>query len=112
MTYDRSTVVVTSDPLGNTPRRPYLILSDQSHPFAGSQYIAVGITTTEYDESIPLADSFVRGSLDRESLVSPWAVVSVLDDHIERAVAHVSESVTERTARQTAGYIRDRLTDG
>jgi hypothetical protein len=80
------------DPFGNTPRRPYLILSDQSHPFAGSQYIAVGITTTEYDESIPLADSFVRGSLDRESLVSPGAVVSLLGKRRKGEFEHLISS--------------------
>ncbi|WP_235007126.1 hypothetical protein [Haloarcula mannanilytica] len=64
MMHRRGTVVVASDPFGNTPRRPYLVISDETHPFAGEQYIALGISTKEYDESISLADSFVEGRLD------------------------------------------------
>ncbi len=40
----RGSVVVAADPYGNTSRRPYLIVSDESHPFAGEQYIAAGIS--------------------------------------------------------------------
>ena len=60
--YDRGVIVVASDPFGNTPRRPYLIVSDETHPFAGKQYIALGITTKEYAESLPLADAFETGT--------------------------------------------------
>ena len=102
--YRRSTVVVASDPFGNTPRRPYLVVSDESHPFPGEQYIAVGISTREYDESVPLADTFVEGSLDRESFVAPWAVVSLREANLERAVARVTDSVTETTVRRMAGF--------
>ena len=28
----RGSIVVASDPYGHTPRRPYLILSDEAHP--------------------------------------------------------------------------------
>ena len=89
--YDRGSVVVASDPFGNTPRRPYLVLSNKTHPFAGEQYIAIGITTKEYDESIPLAGTFLEGGLNHESFLSPWAVVSLLDSHTERTVARVTE---------------------
>jgi hypothetical protein len=54
--FRRGSIVVASDPYGHTPRRPYLILSDEAHPFAGEQYIAAGITTKEYLPSISLRD--------------------------------------------------------
>ena len=103
----RGTIVVASDPFGNTPHRPYLVVSDESHPFAGEQYIALGISTKEYAESIPLADSFVEGRLDRESFIAPWAVVSLRSSNIEQSVARVTESVTETAVRRmaaVAGY--------
>ncbi|AWB28014.1 hypothetical protein [Halococcoides cellulosivorans] len=106
--YRRGTVVVAADPFGTTPRRPYLVVSDDTHPFAGEQCIAVGISTKSYDESIPLADAFVEGRLDRESFVAPWAVVSLRDATIDRAVARVSEAVTDATVRRMAGYVDDR----
>ncbi|MDQ2072366.1 hypothetical protein RBH20_07445 [Haloarcula sp. H-GB4] len=102
--YRRGTVVVAGDPSGDTPHRPYLIVSDESHPFAGEQYIAVGISTKEYDESISLADAFVEGRLDRESFVAPWAVISLRNNNIEQAVARVTDSVTERAVRRMAVF--------
>lgn len=103
--YSRGSVVVASDPFGNTPRRPYLVVSDDTHPFAGRQYIAVGISTTRYDESVPLTDAFIEGELNRESFVSPWAVVSLLDRNIDRAVARVTDAILERVALRLAAFI-------
>jgi hypothetical protein len=87
--YDRETVVVASDPSDNTLCRPSLLVSDGTHPFAGEQYIVAGISTKKYDDSVPLAASFIAGELARESFVSPWAVVSILESDIGRAVAKV-----------------------
>ena len=85
--HDRGVIVVADDPFGETPRRPYLIVSGNDHPFAGEQYIALGITTKEYSASLSLADAFETGTLTRPSSVSPWAVVSLLATDIDRAVA-------------------------
>lgn len=91
--YERGVVVVAADPFGHTPRRPYLIISGDEHPFAGQQYIALGITTEEYPESLPLTDAFETGTLQRESFISPWAVVSLMDVDVDRAVARVTDSI-------------------
>jgi hypothetical protein len=91
--YERGVVVVAADPFGHTPRRPYLLISGDEHPFAGQQYIALGITTKEYTESLPLTDAFETGTLDRESFLSPWAVVSLMDVDIDRAVARVTDTM-------------------
>ncbi|EMA70203.1 hypothetical protein [Halorubrum distributum] len=103
--YRRGTVVVASDPFGNAPRRPYLIVSDGSHPFAGAQYIGAGISTKEYDASVPLAGAFVEGGLDRESFVAPWAVVSLREATVDRAVARVEDDVTETTVRRLVQFV-------
>lgn len=105
--FRRGSVVAASDPYGHTPRRPYLVLSDDTHPFAGSQYIAAGITTKEYPPSIPLEGRFVQGGLTETSFISPWAGVSLRDGDIERAVAVVEEKGADTTAErlsQFAGY--------
>lgn len=111
MRYERGYVVVAVDPLGDTPRRPYLVVSDDSHPFAGRQYIALGISTQEYNESIPIAGEFVEGELNRESFVSPWAVVSLRNNHIERAVAQLSTELTTEATKQMAAYAGYRPTE-
>ena len=82
---------------------PTLSLGD-SHPFAGRQYIALGISTQEYSESITLAGEFVEGELTRDSFVSPWAVVSLRTTHIDRAVAQVSTEFADEATKQMAAY--------
>ena len=101
----RGSIVVASGPYVNTPRRPYLILSDELHPFAGEQYIAAGITTKEYAPSISLEGMFVEGSLSERSFVSPWAVVSLRESDIERAVAIVDELVLRDVAKRLARFV-------
>jgi mRNA interferase MazF len=103
--YDRGAVVVASDPFGNTPRRPYLIISGQDHPFAGQQYIALGITTKEYSEGLSLANTFETGTLNRESFVSPWAVVSLMDIDIDRAVARLTTEFVNSTVETMTEYV-------
>ena len=103
--FHRESIVVASDPYGHTPRRPYVILSDETHPFAGEQYIAAGITTKEYPPSISLAGRFVEGGLSEQSFVSPWAVVSLREADIERAVAIIDQTVTKTAAEQMARFV-------
>ena len=103
--YDRGAVVVASDPFGNTPRRPYLIISGQDHPFAGQQYIALGITTKEYPEGLSLANEFEAGTLNRESFVSPWAVVSLMDIDIDRAVARLTSEFVDTAVETMTQYV-------
>lgn len=103
--HNRGVIVVTSDPYGNTPRRPYLLVSDETHPFAGRQYIALGITTSEYAAARSLEGAFEVGTLERESFVSPWAVVSLRDRDIDRAVARVSDDFIHSVIDDLITYI-------
>lgn len=103
--YDRGVVVVAADPFGNTPRRPYALISDDSHPFSGEQYLALGITTKQYEQSFDLTGSFETGELERRSFVSPWAVVSIRDVHIDRAVARLDADFVDTVTAETVRYL-------
>jgi len=103
--YHRGSVIVATDPFGETPRRPYLILSDETHPFAGKQYIAAGISTVSYPESLSLKGEFTEGKLTRESFLAPWAIVSIRSEHIDRAVARVTDNITDRTAKRAIEFV-------
>lgn len=37
--------------------RPFLVVSTDGHPFHGEEYVGLSITTTEYDEAIPITDA-------------------------------------------------------
>lgn len=53
---ERGDVVRSHDPfkLGTDRQRPWLIVSNETHPFDGEQYLAVAISTKQYEQSIPL----------------------------------------------------------
>lgn len=103
--HERGVIVVAQDPFGETPRRPYLIVSGENHPFVGEQYIALGITTKEYPDSLPLNDTYESGELTRSSFVSPWAVVSLLATDIDRAVARVATGFVDSATEELTSYV-------
>lgn len=61
-----------------------------NHPF-GNQYIALGITIKNYAETLSLDRAFETETLNRESFVSPWAVVSLTEADRDRAVARLTD---------------------
>lgn len=107
MTHPRGAVVVAGDPFGRTPRRPNLIVSDDRHPFAGRQYLAIGITTSDYDETLPIAGRLTDGGLTREaeSQAAPWAVVSLKNSNIPKRIAQAEPSFTDSVAHAAVGYL-------
>lgn len=86
--------------------RPWLVLSDDSHPFSGVECIAVGLTTTAHDGGIQITSGdWTDGGTPRESYVSPWYPTTLKhDDAGERQGAVVSELV-ERVADRLATYV-------
>lgn len=68
---ERGDVVRSRKPfkLGSEKQRPWLIVSDQKHPFSEEQYLAVAISTEEYDHSIALRPAvWERGGVPRGPL--------------------------------------------
>lgn len=66
--------------------RPWLLVSDESHPFAHTKCIALGMTTTDHAKGIAVSDeAWIAGGSDVESYISPWYVTTIklrdLDDH-------------------------------
>jgi len=104
MPYPRSGVVIAHDPFGAGSNRPYLLLSDDRHPFHGQEYIAA--TTTDRENAIALdADSFEEGSLPRRSYVSPWNPVTLKRYQIDKHVATLSEAVVDDVVAELNTYI-------
>jgi mRNA-degrading endonuclease toxin of MazEF toxin-antitoxin module len=102
--YEQGAVVVASDPFGGGDTRPYLVVSNTTHPFGDEENVAVVITTTEREEAIPLAGEYVEGELPYESFVSPWSPVTLKHATIDKRVAHVSREVVSKAADALYGY--------
>ena len=58
---------------GQSPSRPWLVVSNENHPFHGREYVVLGMTTTRRDRAIQVGrDDWVEGTLEKPSFVSPW----------------------------------------
>lgn len=106
MAYPQSGVVVAHDPFGASNKRPYILLSDDRHPFHGQEYIAAVVTTTNREGAIPLdTDSFEEGSLPRQSYVSPWNPVTLKDHQVDKHVATLSATIVDEVVTELNSFI-------
>lgn len=106
MPYSRGAVVKGPDLFGEASFRPYLCLSDETHPFADEEALYAAITTTRRAVAIPLTDGdFVLGGLPRESYVNPWTVVSIRHADMMEEEGHLTETTTDTIAEASAGYL-------
>lgn len=104
--YERGTVVIAADPFKSGSRRPFVLISNQTHLFCDTKYIGATLTTTEIDEAVALSgDDWEIGSSPRDSYVSPWAVMTLKDAEIDRRVGRLQNSVLEQIADETYEYI-------
>ncbi|WP_435147646.1 hypothetical protein [Halobaculum sp. P14] len=104
--YERGAVVKGPDLLADHDYRPYVCLSDDSHPFHDEEALYAASTTTKRAVAIPLTDDdFVSGGLPRESYVNPWTVVTVRHADMNHVEGRLVEATTEKIAREVASYI-------
>lgn len=105
---ERGDVVRSSDPfkLGDDKQRPWLVVSNDSHPFGGEQYIAVAISTKEYADSLALSEEIWEvGGVPRESFVSPWAVHSPRQEDFVAWQGTLTEEFVQRVVERVESYL-------
>jgi mRNA interferase MazF len=106
MPYPRCAVVVAHDPFGASSNRPYIVLSDDRHPFHGEEYIAAVVTTTNRENAIPVTSaSFEDGSLPRTSYVSPWNPVTLKRYQIDKHVATLTQTIVDDVVAELNAYL-------
>lgn len=82
--YERGVVVKGPDLFADHDYRPYVCLSDDTHPFDDEEGVYVAATTTRRAAAVPLSDEdFESGGLPRETYVNPWTVVTIRHADIE-----------------------------
>ena len=107
MALPQGAIVIAEDPFGTTPKRPYLILSNDQLPFYGQEYVAVGITTTGRTEAIKLTTNRVEtGRLPRTSYVSPWSVLTLKDWMITTQPAKATDATVDTVRQELETYLQ------
>lgn len=106
MGYERGAVVKGPDLLADHDYRPYVCLSDGTHPFRDEEALYAAATTTRRAVAIPLSDDdFKTGGLPRETYINPWTVVTIRHADIKHKEGRLVTATTEKIAQETAGYL-------
>jgi len=105
--YSQGAIVVAEDPFGNTPKRPYLLISNDQVPFHGEEYVGAVITTTTRPEAVELTDDrFERGRLPRRSYVSPWSILTLKDWMITKQPGEATDATVGEVRQELDTYLR------
>lgn len=87
--------------------RPWLVVSDEAHPFADVECIGVGMTTQSHADGIHVPEgAWDRGGSRTEAYVSPWYVTTLkhrdLEDQQGVLTASIVADVTDALHEYTA----------
>jgi mRNA-degrading endonuclease toxin of MazEF toxin-antitoxin module len=99
--------VVWHDGLFRGSGRPWLVLSDDRHPFHGEEYLVAGITTTDRPGAIPIDEdeAWSVGGLPRTSYASPWFLTTLKHPDVERGVGALADDRLESVLDAVASYL-------
>lgn len=78
--------------------RPWLIISNSSHPFSDVECIGAGMTTQRHPDAIPIPDdAWVSGGSRKEAYVSPWYVTTIKRRDLDNPQGTLAESIVADT---------------
>jgi mRNA-degrading endonuclease toxin of MazEF toxin-antitoxin module len=98
--------VIWHDGLFKTTARPWFILSDNSHPFHGEEYLVAGVTTTQRPDAIELSETgWVVGGLPEPSYVSPWFVTTLKHADIDQGIGMVTDDLSATVCETVRTYL-------
>jgi mRNA-degrading endonuclease toxin of MazEF toxin-antitoxin module len=104
---------VWHDGLFRQSGRPWPVVSSETHPFHGEEYVVCGITTTERAGVVALPDeAWAIGGLPRTSYVSPWFLTTLKHADIDRGVGELSAPTVESVLDELMGYFHFEGSDG
>lgn len=103
--YEQGRVVVATDPFGRGRHRPWIVVSNATHPFDDEECLAAAVTTTTRERAVALSGAFVEGGLPQVSYASPWAVMTLKHDSITHTTGRVSKGILVELARGIEGYV-------
>lgn len=106
MSYSRGHVVWGVDPFGAGEERPWVVLSDEKHPFHGEDYIVAPLTTTEWGKGIALSDDdWESGGTPTDSWVKPWSVTQLRNADVTDYQGTLTDPTATRVCQSVIEYL-------
>ena len=107
MKYQRRDVVWAVDPYrsGSNPR-PWVLISNNTLPYAESEYIALILTTKSHPGSRRIISSdWEYGQPPRTSYISPWTVGTLKHDQTRNVQGRLTMNVVDEVVADLESYI-------
>ena len=106
MTLSRGAVWWGPAPHKSSPSyRPWVLVSDETHPFSHTESIALAMTTTQHSGAIPVSKSdWVRGGSEREAYISPWYVTTIKHRDLDRQQGVLPATVVDEAVAELHRY--------
>lgn len=98
--------VVWVEWLNHAESRPFLILSDESYPSQGEEYLGVPLSTDEQDNAVQIRpEEWETGGLDRPSFALHWRVQTIPHEAIERGIGELSAEAVSEVAQEVTSVL-------
>jgi mRNA-degrading endonuclease toxin of MazEF toxin-antitoxin module len=86
--------------------RPWLVVSDTSHPFSDEESIVVAMTTQNHPDGIAVPnEAWVQGGSEKEAYVSPWYVTTIKQRDLDNQQGKLTDSLVADVVETLHGYI-------
>lgn len=106
MVYDQCEVWWGPAPHKSSPAyRPWVIVSNATHPFSDTECIALAMTTQRHSAGIDVPDStWIRGGSRKDSYISPWYVATIKHRDFDRQQGELSKGIVTNAIDRLHGY--------
>lgn len=85
--------------------RPWLVISNTTHPFSAEECIVVGLTTQNHPAGIPVpGEAWIRGGSKKDAYVSPWYVTTIKHRDLDNQQGKLADSLVADTIEALHGY--------
>ncbi|KXA96036.1 hypothetical protein AKJ38_04040 [candidate division MSBL1 archaeon SCGC-AAA259I14] len=86
--------------------RPWVILSNEKHPFHGEEYLAATLTTTKRKEVVEIKkEHWIEGNAPKKSYVAPWVIITLKHGDIQEKIGKLKPGFLEKVVEDLKSYI-------
>jgi mRNA-degrading endonuclease toxin of MazEF toxin-antitoxin module len=86
--------------------RPWLVVSNTSHPISDEECIVVAMTTQNHPDGIAVSEkAWVQGGSERDAYVSPWYVTTIKQRNLDNQQGKLTDSLVAGVVETLHGYI-------
>jgi hypothetical protein len=95
------------------PERPFLVLSNETHPFAEQQFAGVALSTTPRDEAVAIdPNDWTAGGLPRQSYAYSWLLVTRDRVDVSSVYGRLRSATVDTVLDRLVGYLSARDSHG